>query len=483
MDRMIHPTKLSEGLRADRFFRKSLLRREKNLAISVTIIFFAVLISSSHSKTPQTQKNKSGSILQLAEVESYPSGFWRPGLAKAAHILDSQAKNISEIAFSKDNRYLVAGVAEYSSSGSADGSVILWEVASWKKIDEIKTGFPVYSLSCSTTDYVAVAGYGNDICIINLKNRAKFRLKGHFGSIYSLAFTPDGLKLASGGEDGKVRIWDIEKRKIIDEFKPDNESIFALEYSRDGRILAVRTQGETVLLRNQKTGKDILRLKEQGLNVETLAFSPDNKSFATNLAHESIVVRDCLTGKITKKFPAKSAEVDWCVDNNYLLVGDGNRITIFNPTTGTHIISFRAHDYWVKGLACSNDNKYIASVGYHSMLVVWDVTSLEKLKKSTQPQIPEVATINGRYSELARIIPAKEKQKTLGLLYEEGFRKESSYPEIGKVPDGYWIYNSPNWYVFSKSRIGLYKPPKKMPEPYLAPSGRRFVWLGVPGVT
>jgi WD40 repeat protein len=82
-------------------------------------------------------------------------------------------------------------------------------------------------------------------------------LKGHEKSAIAraLAFRADGKVLASGGEDGSLKLWDVETGKELAALpappakgtQPTNE-ITTLQFSRDGRTLAWGTVGDVLVL-------------------------------------------------------------------------------------------------------------------------------------------------------------------------------------------------------------------------------------------
>ena len=117
----------------------------------------------------------------------------------------------------------------------------------------------------------------------------------------------------------------------------------------------------------------------------------------------------------------------------------------------------------------------LATVDSRSHLVVWDVASIDELKKATAVAVPEAATLNGRYSDLVAVHFAPKDKTVFGPFHEFGIWTQSEH-----MSDNYWTYSDPNWYVFAKSRICVFKPPTPLPEPVLLADRRRIVWLAFP---
>lgn len=84
-------------------------------------------------------------------------------------------------------------------------------------------------------------------------------LKGHVDHVWSVAFSPNGTKLASASLDGSVRLWDVSTGKQIanldghgwrglDRVRDKNSEVYAVSFAPDGRFLASGGKDGTVLL-------------------------------------------------------------------------------------------------------------------------------------------------------------------------------------------------------------------------------------------
>jgi WD40 repeat protein len=103
----------------------------------------------------------------------------------------------------------------------------------------------------------------------------------HFDRISSLAFTPDGSTLVSGGYDGMVRLWDPTTGAERSPLAGFGERIFAVAVSPDGRFLATGGSAGAVRLLERKSGAVYHMLTWHDGGVTTLAFSPDGRTLAS----------------------------------------------------------------------------------------------------------------------------------------------------------------------------------------------------------
>ena len=118
------------------------------------------------------------------------------------------------------------------------------------------------------------------------------RFKHPSGEVMAVAFSPDGRRALSGGEDKIIRLWDFESGEILHEFKGHTDRVFSLAFSPDGRR-AYSTSGgsmdngwrdgtdSAIRVWDVETGREVCKLEGHKGIVWSVTVSPDGRRLLT----------------------------------------------------------------------------------------------------------------------------------------------------------------------------------------------------------
>ncbi|HBZ30896.1 MAG TPA: hypothetical protein DEO56_09945, partial [Nitrosomonas nitrosa] len=116
--------------------------------------------------------------------------------------------------------------------------------------------------------------------------------------VYSVAFSPDGNRILSGGKDGALRMWDVQTGKQIGKPLIGHEaSILSVAFSSDGRRIVSGSLDNTLRLWDAQTGMPIREpLTGHVHDVLSVAFSPDGRRIVSGSRDNTLRLWDAQTG-------------------------------------------------------------------------------------------------------------------------------------------------------------------------------------------
>ncbi len=132
------------------------------------------------------------------------------------------------------------GLGGVLASGSKDGSIRLWNLATGQAIRTI-VGKNLAVLSLAFTPDGKSLAAGNSNGTVGLWNAGNGqlirRLSGHTDGVWSVAFSRDGTTLVTGSWDKSVRLWDVRSGELKGNLSGHSGYVSAVAISADGKII------------------------------------------------------------------------------------------------------------------------------------------------------------------------------------------------------------------------------------------------------
>ncbi len=202
-------------------------------------------------------------------------------------------------------------------------------------------------------------------------------LAGHESWVTSVAFAPDGLHLLSGGLDGNVLLWDLQKNDVQHRLPGhDHARVRSVAFDPDGKQ-ALSCADKLILLWNPANGKLSRTLdKSHTETISAAVFSPDGSRIASAGWDAHVCVRDLRTGigRLLKGHAGEVHCIAWSADGQRLLSGghDGT-VRLWDADSMAELVCLRGHTKTVTGVAFSADGRYAVSGSADCSVRLWEL--------------------------------------------------------------------------------------------------------------
>jgi WD40 repeat protein len=228
---------------------------------------------------------------------------------------------------------------------------------------------------------LASGGVDGTVIVWNRATRKAVRtISAHPGGVGGIVFSPDGKRLATGGTDHAARIWDAVTATKMQTFNGHADRVSSVAFAPDGHRIATASLDHTVKVWDASSSDEVLTFRDHPDQVNCVTFSSDGRWLASAGRDGTALVWDALSGKLTQSFPCHTEiwTVAFSPDGHTLAcggTGPAGTITLWNTETSRPGASLNGHQGSVNAVVFAPGGKYLASAGQDGTMRIWNPTT------------------------------------------------------------------------------------------------------------
>jgi eukaryotic-like serine/threonine-protein kinase len=229
---------------------------------------------------------------------------WDTDTGQQLFSFEGHATEVTGVAFSPDGKQLASagGIWKGRDKAQAWGEVKVWDAATGREVLAFQGKTRAVTSVAFSPDGRRLACAASDgmvrVCDV-ADGREALALAGHTDPVLGVAYSPDGRRLASASLDGTVKVWDAASGQEVYTLHGNAKGIISVAFSPDGQRLACADAGGAVKVWEVVSGRLTFALNRSGWGGNDVAFSSDSKRLAaTDLEVEGVIrVWDVVSGQ------------------------------------------------------------------------------------------------------------------------------------------------------------------------------------------
>lgn len=200
----------------------------------------------------------------------------------------------------------------------------------------------------------------------------------------TVTFTPDGVRVLSGGQDARIAVLDAGSGTVEAELAGHTKVVNAVAVTPDGRTVVSVSSDRTVRIWDLGEVVPLATMDGHRDAVVALALSPGGEQALTGgydgrLRLWDLSTRECVHE--TRSALKRIAAVGWSPDG-HLTVEAGQGPTVYVRATATDevVAELDTGSPGVVGLAVAHDGAMLATAGYDGTVVLWDCDGWQQVR-------------------------------------------------------------------------------------------------------
>ena len=343
------------------------------------------------------------------------------------------------LAFSSDSKWIAVGFSD----------IEIWDVSTGERVERIRTGY-VNSIAFSSDGITLASGYNGGVALWGARTFEHWlSLDAHPNHVNAVAFSPDGEILASASNDNLIQLWDTFIGENLQTLEGHTEGVQSVSFSPGGNTLASASWTE-IIFWDVDTSEAKQTITGHTHSVHSIALSNDGVTLASGhtdgiqlwdvnrQAKQQLVTTD-------SDLEAPLKGLSFSPDGTMLAISINNRgVSMWNPTSreqlwGTNI--------WFSGssITFSPDGTTLAAIRSSEDIWLFDVGTGELTQEydyeygswrwtfdiSFSPDSQFLAVVNSYKGEIDLWhLRTERKIRTLGIL------------DRGGILDGVWMFSA-----------------------------------------
>ncbi|KIJ67731.1 hypothetical protein HYDPIDRAFT_59451, partial [Hydnomerulius pinastri MD-312] len=284
------------------------------------------------------------------------------GLGTRKEIIDWDTGHgrVLSLSFSSDGRL---------ASGHEDGNVVVWNPSTGAPT---AGPFKLYAISVAFSpsgDRIATGGADGTIRVVYSHSGEDVipAIQAHSDYVLSVVWSPNGQQIISASDDRTIKFWNSSDGSLLATCQGHTHYVFSIAISSDGEVLASASWDKTIRLWVWSTneGREVGAQMKNGDEVNAVAVSLDGETVAHGGDDGRIIICKLHTRKKIIEWNAGHGRVlslSFSSDGRLASGHEDGNVVVWNASTGAPTAGpFKLHDVWVNSVSFSPSGDRIAT--------------------------------------------------------------------------------------------------------------------------